>query len=120
LRYQSPVQLVRRFAHEDIEAGGQTIRTGDLILILLGACNRDPREFDQPDTFEITRPEIKHLAFSMGIHFCLGAELARMEGRVALGALLKRFPGLVLDSKVSLTYKQPFALRGLVSLPVRF
>jgi cytochrome P450 len=120
LRYQSPVQLVRRFAHEDIDTGGQTIRKGDLILLLLGACNRDPREFDQPDSFNISRPEIKHLAFSMGIHFCLGAELARMEGRVALGALFKRSPNLQLDSAATLIYKQPFALRGLVSLPVSF
>jgi pimeloyl-[acyl-carrier protein] synthase len=120
LRFQSPVQMVRRFAHEDIEVAGQTIRTGDLILLLLGACNRDPREFDQPDTFDISRKEIKHLAFSMGIHFCLGAELARMEGKVALGALLNHFPNLTLESGASLTYKKPFALRGLVSLPVRF
>jgi pimeloyl-[acyl-carrier protein] synthase len=120
LRYQSPVQLVKRFAHEDIEVSGQTIRTGDMILILLGACNRDPKEFSEPDSFDISRPEIKHLAFSMGIHFCLGAELARMEGRVALGALLKRFPNLAIDSAATLTYKQPFALRGLAHMPVRF
>jgi pimeloyl-[acyl-carrier protein] synthase len=120
LRYQSPVQLVRRFAHEDIEVGGQVIRTGDLILLLLGACNRDPREFPQPDSFDISRPDIKHLAFSMGIHFCLGAELARMEGKVALGALFKRLPNLALDKGAPLTYKQPFALRGLASLPVHF
>ncbi|MBS1998954.1 MAG: cytochrome P450, partial [Cyanobacteria bacterium SZAS LIN-2] len=120
LRYQSPVQLVRRFAHEDISVGDQTIRTGDLIQLLLGACNRDPREYSQPDTFDISRGTVKHLAFSMGIHFCLGAELARMEGRVALGALLKRFPNLALADDAVLRYKQPFALRGLASLPVRF
>ncbi len=94
LRFQGPVQMVRRFAHEDIEVANQTIRKGDLILLLLGGCNRDPREFKEPDNFDIARGEIKHLAFSQGIHFCLGAELARMEGRVALGALLKRFPAL--------------------------
>ncbi|MBS1992622.1 MAG: cytochrome P450 [Cyanobacteria bacterium SZAS LIN-3] len=120
LRYQSPVQLVRRFAHEDISVGDQTIRTGDLIQLLLGACNRDPREYSQPDTFDIGRGTVKHLAFSMGIHFCLGAELARMEGRVALGALLRRFPNLALADDAVLRYKQPFALRGLASLPVRF
>jgi len=120
LRYQSPVQFVRRFAHEDIEVGGETIHTGDLILLLLGACNRDPREYNDPDKFDIGRGEVKHLAFSMGIHFCLGAELARMEGKVALSALLKRFPELALQDGARLTYKHPFALRGLTNLPVRF
>jgi len=120
LRYQSPVQMVRRFAHENIEVGGQTIRTGDLILVLLGACNRDPRQFAQPDSFDISRPEIKHLAFSMGIHFCLGAELARMEGKVALEAIFNSFPHLATQNGASLVYKRPFALRGLAALPVTF
>jgi cytochrome P450 len=120
LRYMGPVQMVRRFAHEDMEVAGETIRKGDLILLLLGACNRDPREFPSPDSFDMTRGEIKHLAFSQGIHFCLGAELARMEGRVATQALLRRFPNLASAANTNLTYKHPFALRGLEALPVRF
>lgn len=118
LRYQSPVQIVKRIAHRDMELAGQTIKEKDLLVLCLGACNRDPDVFPDPDRFDITRKESKHLAFGEGIHFCLGASLARAEGEIALNTLFRKFPGLSLAA-TTLEYKEPYGLRGFKALPVR-
>ncbi|WP_445185830.1 cytochrome P450 [Pseudonocardia sp. Cha107L01] len=97
LRFDSPVQRTARRALRDTEIAGVGVREEELVLILLGATNRDPKVFEQPNTFDVTRRNAgKHLAFSSGIHYCLGASLAKMEGEVALRALYDRFPGLTL------------------------
>jgi cytochrome P450 len=97
LRFESPIQATGRRLTEDVEMGGKRLRAGELVLLHLGAANREPVQFDRPDRFDITRVENRHLAFSHGIHFCLGAALARLEGQIALSTLLQRFPKLRLD-----------------------
>lgn len=119
LRYDSPVQLVRRIAGEDLQIRDQKIRSGQNVLILVGAANRDPDQFPEPDRFDISRSPNKHLAFGHGIHHCLGSSLAETEGQIALKALLTRVPNLQLASD-KWEYKQPFSLRGLKSLTVKF
>lgn len=111
LRYDPAVQLVRRIVKEDTEIAGVKLRANDGLTILFGACNRDPRVFEEPDRFDIRRQNIRHLSFGGGIHFCLGAELARTEARVALSLLFKRFPNLALTED-PISYKGPFGLRG--------
>ncbi|MBK9145049.1 MAG: cytochrome P450 [Candidatus Melainabacteria bacterium] len=119
LRFDSPVQIVRRLANEDIELAGKTIRKGDALTVLIGACNRDPEFFPDPDSFSIERQNKKHVSFGAGIHYCLGAELARAEARIAISTILKRLPEMRLKEPVML-YRSPFALRGLQSLLVEF
>jgi cytochrome P450 len=97
LRFDSPVQRTARRALRDTEVHGVAVRTEEIVVILLGAANRDPRVFDEPGRFDVTRAGAgKHLAFSSGIHYCLGAALARMEGEVALRALFDRFPDVAV------------------------
>src|SRR5205823_5982617 len=96
LRYDSPVQFTGRQAREELAIGGRTVSEGDFVLLLLGAANRDPAQFPDPDRLDVTRREVRHLAFAHGPHFCLGAPLARMEGEIALRTLLARFPDLRL------------------------
>ncbi|MQA00160.1 MAG: cytochrome P450 [Dehalococcoidia bacterium] len=96
LRYDSPVQGVVRFATRDVEVGGRLVSKGDIVLAMLGAANRDPEQFPEPDTLDVAREDVRHLSFGMGIHFCLGAPLARLEAQVAFGVLLERFPHLQL------------------------
>lgn len=117
LRYDSPVQIVRRLANEDIEMDGIKIKKNDAFTIMIGACNRDPRANQDPDRFDIRRENPKHISFGAGIHYCLGAELARTEARIAFRQLLKAFPELKLVDQ-PLKYKGPFALRGLQELKV--
>lgn len=119
LRYESPIQLVRRVAAEDMELGGQKIGKDDMLVVLLGACNRDTEVFPNPDTLDIRRSPNKHIAFSEGIHFCLGASLARLEGQIAISTLFKELPDIHLATE-KLEFKHPFALRGLKEMPVRF
>ena len=119
LRYDSPLQRQLRKAAGKIEIGGKQIREGDLVSVMLGAANRDPAEFAEPDRLDITRAENRHVSFGMGIHFCLGAPLARIEGPVALSALLSRFPAMRLDSD-SFEWQHDIAFRGLRALPVLF
>ena len=118
LRYDGPVQRTGRMAAEDVEIGGVAIPTGTLVLGLLGAANRDPAQFVEPDRLDVTRDEPRHVAFGAGIHYCLGAPLARLEGQVAIGAVLRRFPGLRLDVERP-AWRPSSALRGLEALPVR-
>ena len=119
LRYDPPVQMTGRTALEDIQIGGVTIRKGQQAILLLAAANRDPEQFADPDRLDITREENRHLSFSFGTHFCLGAPLARLEGEIALGTLVRRFQGLKLQTEAP-EYKENITLRGLASLPVAF
>ncbi|HEY2203867.1 MAG TPA: cytochrome P450 [Pseudonocardia sp.] len=97
LRFDSPVQRTARRASRDTEVLGERFRKGEIVVVLLGAANRDPEVFDEPARFDVTRANAgRHLAFSSGIHHCLGAALARVEGEVALRALFTRFPGLAV------------------------
>src|SRR5439155_24297506 len=94
------------WAGEDIELGGKPIRRGDLVLVVLAGANRDEDEFEHPNTLDITRQENHHLAFSKGIHYCLGAPLARLEGQIAINTLLRRLPNLRLQvDPVSLSWR---------------
>ncbi|QBD78145.1 cytochrome P450 [Ktedonosporobacter rubrisoli] len=120
LRYAGPIIFAKRFASEDLCLHGQNIHKGELVLIDLVAANADPKQFPTFDKLDITREENQHLAFGKGIHHCLGAPLARLEGQVALGTLLRRLPQLrptIELEQLAWTYD---GLRGLVSLPVAF
>ena len=94
LRYDSSVQGAVRFARESVEVGGRAIEQGSTLLLLLGAANRDPAQFPEPDTLDVTRSPNRHLSFGRGVHFCLGAPLARLEADIAFRALLDRFDEL--------------------------
>ena len=101
LRYDGPVQLTSRMAREDREVYGRTVRKGEQVVLLLAAANRDPAVFEDPDRLDVARRDVRHVAFGQGIHFCLGAQLARLEATLAIGALVERFPGLrVADPNV--------------------
>jgi cytochrome P450 len=122
LRYTSPVQIAtERFAGEDVAIAETRIRRGELVLAAIGSANRDERQFDNPDTLDITREPNRHLAFGKGIHHCLGAPLARMEGQIAINTLLRRFPKLHLAvTPESLRWRRGLFLRGLEKLPLAF
>jgi cytochrome P450 len=119
LRYDSSVQLTGRVALEDIDdLGGKKIPKGESVLCLLGSANRDPQVYpDRPDRLDITRPNVRPLSFGGGIHFCLGAQLARLEAEVAIATLLRRLPDLRLDDAEKPEWRPTFVLRGLKSLP---
>lgn len=119
LRYESPVQTVRRIASQDMELHGQKIEKGDVLLLLLGSANRDPEHYENAEGMDIARENNKHLAFGTGIHHCLGSSLAEVEGQIALNVLLKRCPNLKLKSQ-NVEFKFPFALRGPKELLVTF
>ena len=116
LRYDSPVQLTVRSALQDAEAGGVPVPRGSLVLVMVGAANRDPAAYTDPDRLDIGRQPSRHLAFGQGIHFCLGAPLARLEAKIALRSLLGRAPGLRLAGEPA--WKDNVVLRGLGRLPV--
>ncbi len=117
LRYDSSVQLTGRVALEDTSVGGTTLPRGEGILCLLGAANRDPAVYSDPDRLDITRSNIRPLSFGGGIHFCLGAQLARIEAEIAIATLLRRLPGLTLDDPEHPDWRPTFVLRGLNKLP---
>ena len=119
LRYDSSVQLTGRVALEDIDdLGGKRIPKGDSVLCLLGSANHDPAVYpDRPERLDITRPNVRPLSFGGGIHFCLGAQLARIEAEVAISTLLRRLPDLRLDDAVDPEWRPTFVLRGLKRLP---
>ncbi len=117
LRYDSPVQMTARVAHATFEYHGHTIRRGQEVAFLLGAANRDPSRFPNPDRLDLSRGDSRHLSFGGGIHYCLGAPLARMEGEIAFGTLARRLPTLQLAAD-EVTYRDNFLLRGLSALPV--
>ncbi len=121
LRWDSPVQLDGRRASEDLDVHGIALEAGSQVVTLLGAANRDPRAFDEPDTLDIGREPSPIMSFGAGIHFCLGAPLARAEGRVLFDRLLDRSPVIEPawgDERPR--YRDSIVLRGLESLPVRF
>jgi cytochrome P450 len=119
LRYDSSVQLAGRVALEDIEdLGGKKIPKGESVFCLLGSANRDPAVYpDRPDQLDITRPNVRPLSFGGGIHFCLGAQLARIEAEIAISTLLRRLPDLRLDDAENPQWRPTFVLRGLKALP---
>jgi hypothetical protein len=94
LRYESPVQLIPRLALRDAEVGGQQIRQGEVVQVFFGAGNRDPEEFPEPEEYRIDRDLQQHIAFGLGIHYCLGSPLARLEAKVAINQLLDRYSGI--------------------------
>ena len=117
LRFVSPVQLTGRALIEDCEFGGVEFEAGDFAMLLIASANHDPAQFEDPERFDVTRTPNNHLGFGFGIHHCLGAPLARMEGQVALTSLVRRAPDLAMTVD-AVTYKTNVVLRGMESLPV--
>ena len=117
LRYDSPVQVIERIALEELSVGGQTISSGDQLGIMLGAANRDPQRFPDPDRLDIGRNDEPLISFGAGVHFCLGAPLARLEARIAIDSLVRTFPNLQLATDEP-KWRPSFVLRGLEELPV--
>lgn len=119
LRYDSSVQLTGRVSLEDIDdLGGRPIPKGETVLCLLGSANRDPAVYpDHPDRLDIARPNVRPLSFGGGIHFCLGAQLARIEAEIAIATLLRRFPDIRADDAENPKWRPTFVLRGLKELP---
>lgn len=120
LRYGSPVKTAtERYAREDVTLAGVTIPRGSLVLAVIASANRDERQFDDPDTLDITREPNRHLSFGMGAHFCLGASLARMEGQIAINALLRNVGRCRLGvTPQRLRWRRGLVLRGLEALPL--
>lgn len=121
-RYDGPALLaIRRFPVEDVEIGGVTIPAGETVMLSLVSANRDPLRFPDPDRLDLDRRDGGHLALGHGIHYCLGAPLARLEAQIAVSTLLRRFPALALDvPRDELRWRPSIRARGLVALPVRF
>jgi cytochrome P450 len=119
LRFTAITPFAGRFALDDLELGGQKIEKGQFVILLLGGANRDPEVFSDPDRLDVLRSENRHLAFGMGIHYCLGAPLARTEGVIAFETLLRRLPKLRLASEAP-AWQLNVGLRGLATFPVAF
>jgi cytochrome P450 len=119
LRYDSPVQTLMRFATQDSDVGGTRIETGGMVAVLFGAANRDPAQFPEPERFDVARKPNDHVAFGEGIHFCIGAPLARLEARIVFEAIVERFATIALaDPSRPLFYRGSFVTRGLRELPL--
>jgi cytochrome P450 len=119
LRYESPSQQTTRIAPEDLVLGGQSIRAGQAVIAVMGAANRDPARFPDPDRLDVARTDNRHLAFGWASHFCFGAPLARLEGQIAFATMLRRLGHLEIEPE-PLVWRPHLALRGLTALPVRF
>lgn len=119
LRYDNPVQIVWRVAAEDLELGGKRIEKGQFVNLILGAANRDPAYFPEPDRLDLTRDVGRQLGFGLSTHFCVGAPLARLEGEIAINTVLRRMPELRLEGG-GLEWQDSPTFRGLLSLPVAF
>ena len=119
LRFDGPVQRTGRMTTAEVEIGDKRIPRDSVVVSVIGAANRDPKQFADPDRLDVSRKDNRHIAFGFGIHFCLGAPLARLEGQIALGTLLRRMPKLALVSDVP-EWRESSTLRGLKSLPVTF
>ena len=117
IRYDSPVQMLSRWAYEDVEIGGKLIRRGDSVGLILGSANRDRRRFDNPDLLDIQREDNKHCGFGGGIHFCLGSALARAEAQISLNILINRFPQLHLVNK-AVEWADNIVFHGPKHLPI--
>jgi cytochrome P450 len=118
LRFDAPVHIFTRFALEDLELGDKRIRRGSELVVLPGAANRDPLVFEDPDRLDLGRQDNRHVAFGGGIHYCLGASLARLEGQLAIQSLVTRYPNMDLASG-ELEWGESLVRRGLKRLPVR-
>ena len=119
LRFDSPVQMTSRVPTEDIVIAGKTILKGQEINTSIGGSNRDPAVFADPDRLDITRRDNRHLSFGWGVHFCVGAALARLEGQLAIGSVVQRMPDLRLEQD-KFEWRPGIVLRGLRELPVKF
>lgn len=117
LRYESPSQHTARLAPADVELGGRRIQRRQAVIAVMGAANRDPERFPDPDRLDLTREDNRHVAFGWAGHFCFGAPLARIEGQIAFGTLLRRFPRMRLAAP-EVTWRPNLGLRGLTRLPV--
>jgi len=119
LRYDGPVQSTARFPKQAVEVAGAQIPAGAIVFVIIAAADRDPAQFDHPARFDIRHTPNDHVAFGYGIHFCLGANLARMEAAIAFDTMLERFPRLALkDPEFKPKYKGTYFLRGIESLPM--
>jgi len=118
LRYDGPIQSLRRIALEPVEFDNRRVARGELVFILLNSANRDERRFAHADVFDASRGDNQNIAFGFGMHFCSGAALARIEGQIALGALLDRGPRIELVTN-DLSFNRSFGFRGLQALPIR-
>jgi pimeloyl-[acyl-carrier protein] synthase len=119
LRYESPSQQTTRIAPEDLVLGGQLIERGQSVIAVMGAANRDPERFADPDRLNLTRHDNRHLAFGWGPHFCFGAPLGRIEAQIAFETLLTRLPEIELVGG-PLQWRANLKLRGLQTLPIRW
>jgi cytochrome P450 len=119
LRYESPSQHTARLAPSDLELGGKKVRKRQAVIAVMGAANRDPERFTDPDRLDLERADNRHLAFGWAAHFCFGAPLARIEGQVAFETILRRLPGLALEPGQPV-WRENLGLRGLKALHVRF
>jgi pimeloyl-[acyl-carrier protein] synthase len=119
LRYESPIQYTSRLAPGDVVLGGKTIRERQAVIAVMGAANRDPERFPEPDRLDVCRQDNRHLAFAWAAHFCFGAPLARLEGHVAFETMLRRMPNLRLEPG-PVKWRANLGFRGLTTLPVTF
>jgi cytochrome P450 len=122
LRYDGPLETAtERFAREDVSIAGVTIPRGEMVFAVVASANRDPGQFERPDTLDLAREPNRHLSFGQGVHYCLGAPLARLEGQIAINILLSRISDLRLGvPSHTLRWRRGLVLRGLESLPVGF
>ncbi|MGL5836177.1 MAG: cytochrome P450 [Waterburya sp.] len=118
LRYRSSVQGMERFSTVETQLGGQTIQLGQMVTVWMGSANRDETQFEHPEQFVVDRAPNPHVAFGSGIHFCLGAPLARLEAKIVLGAVLEHFPNLRIDPTAKLEFIPSMSVLGVTSLPV--
>jgi cytochrome P450 len=117
LRYDGPIQMVERITLDEVELGGRLIPAGRIVICLVSAANRDPGAFDRPEDLDVARSPNPHVTFGGGAHFCIGAALARLEGRIAIGSLVRRFPQMrMLSTKAD--WRPSFTIRGLRRLPL--
>jgi pimeloyl-[acyl-carrier protein] synthase len=119
LRYDSPVQMTGRTARTEHRIGGATIEPGQQAVVLIGSANHDPERFADPDRLDVRRGDDEHLSFGGGSHYCLGASLARLEGQIAIGAIVSELPKLRLVTDEP-EWRETLTLRGLKSLPLEF
>jgi cytochrome P450 len=119
LRYESPSQHTARLAPDDVTLGGKMIRKRQAVIAVMGAANRDPERFPEPDRLDLGRQDNRHVAFAWAGHFCFGAPLARIEGQSAFATVLRRMPNLKLEPG-PITWRENLGLRGLKALPVTF
>lgn len=122
LRFCGPLETAtERYASTDIAIGGEIIPQGEMVLVGLASANRDPRQFENPEVLDITRQNNRHIAFGQGVHYCVGAPLARLETQIAFTTLLRRLPNLALNAdSEAIAWRPSFVIRGLERLPVKF